>query len=167
MTLVEANATSSVTPRDTGGIYSFVDLSYAPLVVDAVYEGGTAGTKADDPLARLVPGAGNSGGFRPVGSKLKDTLRAVVLYTSGTHPDWPDALDRETGLFTYFGDNRKPGKSLLNTPRGGNAILEWSFHHAHGSADQRRRVPPFLVFTKANPSGGRAVRFLGLAVPGA
>jgi uncharacterized protein (DUF697 family) len=89
-----------------------------------------------------------------------------VLYTSGDHPDWPDALDRETGLFTYFGDNRRPGRALLETPRAGNAILEWSFNRAHGDADQREQVAPFLVFAKANPAGGRSVRFLGLAVPG-
>ena len=166
MTLADVAAAPAAGRLDTGEVYGFAGLASAPLVVDAVYEGGATGTKADDPLARLVPGAGNSGGFRPVGSKLNDTLRAVVLYTSGTHPDWPDALDRETGLFTYFGDNRKPGKSLLDTPRGGNAILEWSFARARGGSEDRIRVPPFFVFAKANPGAGRTVRFLGVAVPG-
>lgn len=149
------------------GIYGFAELATAPLIVDAVYEGGTAGNKSDDPLAMLVPGCGNSGGFRPVGSRTKNTLRHVVLFTSGAHPDWPDALDRETGLFTYFGDNRQPGKTLLATPRGGNAILEWAFALAREDSPERRReMVPFLIFKKAHSGGGRAVRFLGLAVPG-
>ena len=139
---------SSTGVRGAGGVFSFSNLSNAPLVVDAVYEGGTAGTKADDPLAKLIPGCGNSGGFRPVGSRMQDELRVVVLYTSGDHPDWPDSLDRETGQFTYFGDNRKPGKTLLDTPRGGNAILESSFTRARGGAEQRRTLAPFLVFGK-------------------
>jgi len=153
-------------PVEVCEVFHFADLVRAPLQVDAVYEGGTAGTKGDDPLAKLIPGAGNSGGFRPVGSKKRDELRVVVLYTSGDHPDWPDALDRETGLFTYFGDNRKPGKTLLETPRHGNAILDWSFKQAHGQRDDRAEVAPFLIFSKAHPTSGRAVRFLGLAVPG-
>jgi hypothetical protein len=55
--------------------------------------------------SELVP-CGNQGGFRYSGSRKKKRLRMVVLYTSGADPDWPDELDRETGLFTYFGDNR-------------------------------------------------------------
>src|SRR3954453_7784590 len=151
MAVVDVYSEPLASPVGQPELFSFEGLAQAPLVVDAVYEGGSAGTKADDPLAKLVPGCGNAGGFRPVGSKLKDTLRLVVLFTSGAHPDWPDALDRETGLFTYFGDNRKPGKSLLNTPRAGNAILEWSFAKARGSFADRLRVPPFFVFAKANP----------------
>lgn len=154
------------TPSAASQVFAFSELDNAPLHVDAVYDGGTMGTKADDPLAKLIPGCGNSGGFRPVGSRTKGRLRMVVLYTSGDHPDWPDALDRETGLFTYFGDNRKPGKTLLETPRNGNAILDWSFDRAHGNASQREEVAPFFVFSRAQPSSGRAVRFLGLAVPG-
>ena len=47
----------------------------------------------------------------------------VLQRRSATKADWPDALDPETGLFTYFGDNRRPGKELHETSRGGNAIL--------------------------------------------
>ncbi len=44
-------------------VVPFQDLAAADLRIDAIYEGGTAGTAADDPLARLLPG-GNQGGFR-------------------------------------------------------------------------------------------------------
>lgn len=86
----------------------FDQLTSADLRVDAVYEGGTAGNVGDDPIGRLVP-VGNQGGFRYAGSPKDDDLRMVVLYTSGANADWPDVVDRETGLFTYFGDNREPG----------------------------------------------------------
>lgn len=144
----------------------FESLPGADLVVEAEYEGGRAGTAADDPLARLVPGVGNQGGFRYAGSRKTRALRAVVLYTSGADTDWPDALDRETGLFTYFGDNRVPGNELHATPRGGNDILRACFSDLHAGGGVRSRIPPFFVFTKASPAGGRSVRFLGLAVPG-
>ncbi|HWI74136.1 MAG TPA: restriction endonuclease, partial [Baekduia sp.] len=114
----------------------------------------------------LLP-CGNQGGFRYAGSKRGRALKLVLLYTSGADPDWPDALDRETGLFTYFGDNREPGKPLHDTPRGGNEILRWCFAQLHGADPGRRGIPPFFIFSKASPAGGRDVRFLGLAVPGA
>src|SRR4051812_17336014 len=108
----------------------FDRLPEADLVVEAVYEGGTTGTVADDPLGRLLP-CGNQGGFRYAGSKKDRALKLVVLYTSSADPDWPDALYRETGLFTYFGDNRAPGRELHETPRGGNEILRWCFARLH------------------------------------
>jgi hypothetical protein len=77
----------------------FTQLADSDLVVEAVYEGGTAGTVADDPLGKLLP-CGYQGGFRIAGSRRDKALKLVVLYTSSADPDWPDALDRETGLFT-------------------------------------------------------------------
>jgi hypothetical protein len=144
----------------------FGGLAHSDLNVEAVYEGGTAGNVADDPLGKLVP-VGNQGGFRYAGSAKSDDLRMVVLYTSGADRDWPDALDRETGLFTYFGDNREPGMPLHETSRGGNAILRACFHRLHGDPPEREKIPPFLLFNRASQAGGRNVRFLGLAVPGA
>ena len=46
-------------------ILPFSALSAADLVVDAVYEGGTAGNTGDDPLSKLLR-VGNQGGFRRV-----------------------------------------------------------------------------------------------------
>lgn len=143
----------------------FNQLASTDLQVDAVYEGGRAGNAGDDPLGKLLP-VGNQGGFRFAGSVRDDDLRLVVLYTSGSDPDWPDALDVETGLFTYFGDNRSPGKELHDTSRGGNAILRRCFDRLH-AGPTRDTIPPFLIFNKASPAGGRDVRFLGIAAPGA
>jgi hypothetical protein len=154
------------TPLALGKVIPFDQLASADLSVEAVYQGGTAGNTSDDPIGKVVP-VGNQGGFRFAGSLKADNLRMVVLYTSGADPDWPDVLDRETGLFTYFGDNREPGRELHETRRGGNTILRRCFHRLHGSPSERDKVPPFLLFNKASAVGGRDVRFLGLAVPGA
>ncbi len=138
----------------------FDQLASSGLFVDAIYESGTGhGVKADplDPLLSV----GNQGGFRQRGS-LK-SLRLCVLYSDMADPDWPDSIDLATGEFTYFGDNKKPGNELHDTPRRGNQILRRSFDNLHvGNRDQ---VPPFFVFTKGPK--GRDVVFRGLAVPGA
>lgn len=146
-----------------GAEVAFGELADADLVVDAVYEGGTAGTVADDPLARLLP-VGNQGGFRYAGSPRRGAVRPAVLYTTATEVDWPDSLDNQTGIFIYYGDNRRPGRELHDTQRGGNWLLRDAFEWAHGNADDRRRVPPFLLFEKGAP--GRRAVFRGLLAPG-
>ncbi|HZX02252.1 restriction endonuclease [Kribbella sp.] len=148
----------------SGAVFPFGGLESADLIVDAAYAGGEAGTAADDALARLLP-VGNQGGFRPSGSPRSGTVKLAALYTSGTEVDWPDVLDTRTGVFTYFGDNRHPGRELHQTQRGGNLLLREAFALSHGSSDDRRKVPPFLLFHKAIP--GRSVAFNGLLVPGA
>ena len=95
-------------------VFPFSALPTADLVIDAVYEGGTKGNTADDVLGKLIPGAGNQGGFRAVGGW--DAPRLVILYSSMDDPDWPDFIDVYTGVFTYFGDNKKPGFDLHDTP---------------------------------------------------
>lgn len=147
-----------------GPIFPFAALSSADLIVDAVYAGGTARTAGDDALARLLP-VGNQGGFRLKGSPRERTVRVAALYTSGTEVDWPDVLDAQTGVFTYFGDNRQPGRELHQTQRGGNLLFRDVFEWSHGTVEDRRRVPPFLLFHKAVP--GRSVAFNGLLAPGA
>ena len=139
----------------------FDELPSADLVVDRVYRGGSQGSVADDPLSKLLP-VGNQGGFRYWGKR--DTPRLVVLYTSGVEPDWPDVLDPATGAFTYFGDNRHPGKELHDSSRGGNVILRRTFDFA-SSAATRAQVPPYFLFAKAGR--GRDVLFRGVLAPGA
>lgn len=146
-------------------IFSFDDLPTADLVVDAIYEGGSAGNTSSDPIAKLLPGAGNQGGFRAAGKSLKK--RFVVLYSSGEEGDWPDRLDLNTGQFVYYGDNRTPGHDLHDTTRRGNLLLRAAFESAHGNATKRAEVPPFFVFTKCpTAKSSRSVQFKGLAVPG-
>jgi len=146
-----------------GDVLDFNQLAGADLVLDCVYRGGTFGGTQDDPLSKLLP-VGNQGGFRVAGSTMKDSVKLAVLYTTGSEPDWPDALDPYTGTFTYYGDNRRPGRALEGTPSRGNLLLSRVFARAHGDAAARVKVPPFLLFDK--PGTGRDVRFRGLLAPG-
>jgi hypothetical protein len=145
-------------------VVPFESLSQADLVVDAIYQGGRSGHVGDDPIGSLLP-VGNQGGFRYAGSPRVGQAKLVVLYTSGTDPDWPDTLDRQTGTFVYFGDNKTAGRDLHDTRRGGNVLLRETFDAVHAIPARRADVAPFFLFCKA--TNGRDVRFLGLAVPGA
>lgn len=136
-------------------------LRSADLTIDAVYQGGRAGNAGDDPLSHIL-GVSNQGGFRHLGRR--DAPHLLVLTSSMNEPDWPDRLDIETGLFTYYGDNRSPGRELHGTPRWGNRMLRDLFSKAHSSAGSRSEVCPVLVFRNAGVY--RDVVFLGLAVPG-
>lgn len=137
------------------------ELESADLMVDAVYEGGRAGNAGDDPLTRLI-GVSNQGGFRYIGTA--DAPRLIVLTSSLSDPDWPDQLDRETGIFTYYGDNKRPGRALHATPRFGNVLLRDMFDALHGRPPKRSAIPPVLLFS--NSGSYRDMVFLGLAVPG-
>lgn len=144
-------------------IVPFAAVATADLVLEREYAGGLAGTMADDPLARMFP-VGNQGGFRYKGSVAEQTVRLVVLYTTGVNTDWPDVMDTETGDFTYYGDNKSPGSELHDTRRQGNALLRDVFAWSRLSPEDRLRVPPILLFEKSGT--GRTVRFRGLLAPG-
>lgn len=141
----------------------FAQLSLADLYIETIYKGGVSGNAADDPLSKLL-GVNNQGGFRYRRDPTTKIYTMAVLYSSGSDPDWPDFLDVSSGLFTYYGDNKKPGRQLEQTNKGGNRLLREAFELAHGSPRNRREVPPFFIFTKAND--GRDVVFRGVAVPG-
>jgi len=138
----------------------FKDLGAVDLVVDCLYEGGTRGNIGDDPLVPLL-GVGNLGGFRFLGPVSPFSVQLCVLYTDLSDLDWPDRLDPETGAFSYYGDNKTPGRDLHGTTRGGNLILRETFDRLQ--AGKRDEIPPFLVFTKG--AKGRDVVFRRLAVP--
>jgi len=148
--------------------FKFDELQNAPLIVDAVYEGGwEARNLADEPISKMFAGVGsgigNSGGFRRSGTG--NGAGYCVLYTTGSEPDWPDYIDLRTGGFTYFGDNRIAGR-LLSAPQG-NRLLETVFASVHSVENARSNVIPFLIFEKyPTERSQRSVRFRGLAVPG-
>ena len=131
------------------------------LLVDAVYEGGRSGNAADDPIHPLL-GVGNQGGFRHTGPRDAPTL--ITLSSSLKDTDWPDNIDKENGIYTYYGDNKTPGKELHDTSRGGNGMLRDMFERARGGKNDRLKVPPILIFHSTG--NWRDVEFIGLAVPG-
>lgn len=145
-----------IEPADRSAALRFTDL-----VVDQVYQGGRRGNAGDDPLVPMLS-VSNQGGFRHLGRRERPKL--IVLTTTMNELDWPDSIDLETGVLTYYGDNRKPGQELHQTRRWGNEMLRDVF--ARGSNDvDRQEVPPILLFR--NTGNYRDVVFLGLAVPGA
>lgn len=142
----------------------FTEIGSADLIVDAIYEGekGT-GSYGGEPLHHLLPGLGTQGGFRKRKSTVDD-LVGLILTSTGNEPDWPDELNPFTGTYTYYGDNRTPGKDLHDTKPGGNKTLAKIFEYAHLGEEERLKCPLILVFEATGT--GRDMIFRGLAVPG-
>ena len=142
----------------------FEDLEQADLYIDCIYKGGTAPNISAEPFHKLIPGCENSGGFR---KKLREDgsgkYAYVVLYTTMEELEWPDFLEEETGIFRYYGDNRKPGRELTDTKKKGNKILE-DVSSLLNEGKNLEDIPPFLVFKKVGTQ--RDIQFLGLAAPG-
>ena len=65
--------------------FPFSSLPTADLAIRCGYEGGTKGNAADEVLGKFIPGAGNQGGFRVVGSW--NAPRLVILYSSMDDPE--------------------------------------------------------------------------------
>jgi len=142
----------------------FPRLGSLDLVAGTVYEGGRAGNAADEPLARILKG-GNAGRFRYCGSV--NELNYLIIVLSPDDPTWADRLDLDTGTITCFGDNRLPGRSLLDTPKNGNSILKQLFGNLRSSQNPRMAVPPIFIFCRyPNQASPRSVRFIGIAAPG-
>lgn len=143
---------------------SFDELEGADLIIDCIYEGGSQPNLSAEPISKIFPKCGVNGGFRKVNRDDGTGKPAyVVLYTTMSELEWPDFLDEETGIFRYFGDNRKPGREITNTKLKGNELLEWVFETLN-SKKSLKDMPPFFVFKKTGH--GRDVQFLGLAAPG-
>lgn len=143
--------------------FAFDQVAKADLLIDATY-GSLGAELSGEPLNAMFR-CGNQGGFRQKRSCPGGPLSLVVLFSTLSDPDWPDVLDMEEGLFTYYGDNKKPGHDLHHTKRGGNRILAIeTFGPLLPENPDRSRVPPFFVFTRGE--SGRDVVFRGLAAPG-
>lgn len=142
---------------------SFDQLTTEPLYVDAIYKGGTAGGRGDDPISKLL-GVGNVGGFRLKGSIVNRSVRYGALFTSTTDPDWPDVLDTSSGLFTYHGDQKTPGRDIHDTSRKGNLFLSRIFEALGQGREGRLTVPPLFLFRSGR--SGADVIFQGLLAPG-
>ena len=126
-----------------------------------MYRGGTQPHVGADPLHYLT-GVGNSGGFRTRTVDTTGVTALCVLFSTGAVSEWPDGWD-DQGKYGYYGDQRQPGREVLDTPRKGNRLLAdvqaWTRRGEQG----RSKVPPFLLFEKDGP--GRDVQFEGLLVP--
>lgn len=144
------------------------------LRVDASYRDLANWTHPDDVFNRFFRfsdgrGIVNAAGFRPKSLKAGSTAITdcgfCLLITTLREPEWPDALDPDSGVFTYYGDNREAGKAIADTTVGGNLLLERVFERLH--VGDRKAICPFLCFQKYTGAKGVYMRFLGIAVPGA
>ncbi|RCV86926.1 restriction endonuclease [Billgrantia montanilacus] len=146
-------------------VVPYGDLSSCTLIVDGIYESALDCQLSGERINKLLPGSGNMGEGRIAGRGQDRNW--VVLYTKEHDLDCPDTLDPSTGLFTYYGDNKRPGRELHDTQMGGNALLRHAFDRVHADQHPRVGVPPFFVFRKhPTEHGARSVQFRGLAVPG-
>lgn len=157
-------------------IFKFEDLGTSKLIQGAVYEGGSNNNPMkDDPLSKIFriegyeKGIGNQGGFRKT-SKEKDgkivnkTTAFVVMVDSGKQAEWPNKMDEENGIFTYYGDNRTVGNDIFKTKNLGNKFLYEIFSKSYAGQDERATIPPIFIF---KATGNRCdKKFVGLAVPG-
>lgn len=139
----------------------FASLASADLAVGQIYEGGSQPNVGADPLHHLT-GVGNSGGFRKRTLKQGGRVVFCVLFTTGRVSEWPDHWQAD-GSYVYFGDQRTPGKDLLDTPRKGNRLLADVERLMKRGEQGRSQVPPFLLFKKSG--SGRDVEFEGLLMP--
>lgn len=146
----------------------------AELRVDATYRNTNNWRNPLDRFNRFFRfsdgrGINNTSGFRPKSRKGGSTSATdcafCVLVSNFGEVEWPDQLDVESGLFTYYGDNRRPGSAISDTAVGGNRLLERVFELLHSG--DRASICPFLCFESFAGSEGMCMRFIGLAVPGA
>jgi len=147
------------------------------LIVDELLGNHPTASHADAEFQRFFTirkGINNAAGFRVVakertsgrsGRKSAADLAFVVLVTTFSENEWPDALDLETGQLVYYGDNRHPGKATNKTSLGGNSLLDDVYERLHRG--ERSSIPPFLVFQNLKVDGKSKMKFLGVAAPGA
>ena len=140
---------------------SYYEIEFNKLVIDCTYEDSRedGSPLAGQPLQKIFPGIGNMKGIRAIGRK--PDWKLYVLTSTQREPDWPDVLDEASGVLTYWGDNRTPGRELHNAP--GNFMFREIFDRALGLTDAREMVPPGFYFTPGDQ--GRDVVFRGLVVP--
>lgn len=140
---------------------SYNNIETSSLVIDCLYEDSREhGSPINgQPLLKLFPGIGNMKGIRVIGNTPEWKL--YVLTSTENEPDWPDALDEASGILTYWGDNRTPGKELHDQP--GNKFFREIFSRAALGVDQRKRVPPGFYFTHGDV--GRDMIFRGMIIP--
>lgn len=114
--------------------FCYDQLQSADLVLDAVYEQKQEGRQdfSKEPLKELLDVAPQKG-FRKKKAKDSDEYSYILLFSTQDRADWPDNIDTETGIFTYYGDNNEPGNKLHETH--GNDTLRDIFSSTHSGED--------------------------------
>ena len=123
--------------------------------IDTIYKNG--GFQQSDAMTILMK-VRNGGGFRPCRGKSY-----FVIHSTKSDIDWPDFLDYETGIYTYYGDNKEPGCELHS--KMGNQFLRNIYEKlSKKTFEDRKEIPPIFLFESKKENSG--VQFKGLLVPG-
>lgn len=121
--------------------------------IDTIYQNGGY----QDAMSLLMR-VRNGGGFRPCKGKSY-----YVIHSTKSDVDWPDYLDNEIGLYTYFGDNKEPGFELHS--KLGNKFLKDIYDKlSYGTKEERLKIQPIFLFE--NNKENKGVQYKGLLVPG-
>ena len=142
-----------------------VRLRSTDLIVDTVYGGGVDGNTSDDPIHTAPAGRQ----FRRHTVQRMRFWPRIVGFVHFWRRSRLAGFNRipKPGTLAYFGDNKRGGRELHDTPRGGNELLRKTVpcRRRTGLFLTANFVPPILVF--GGTGERRNHRFLGLAVPGA
>ena len=134
-------------------------VSQEDLVTGKLYPWTPSGY-AGEPITRLLP-VSNTRGIR-VATRSDGSIALVVLYDTAEQSEWPNSFDENTGIMTYYGDNRDLDKPFDSKP--GNVRLQEAFGILHDGLLNRVWIPLFLVFQKSTVQSG--VIFAGKFIPG-
>ncbi len=123
--------------------------------IDTIYKNG--GFQQPDAMTVLMK-VRNGGGFRPCKGK-----KYFVIHSTRSDVNWPDYLDQEIGLYTYYGDNKESGYELHSTM--GNQFLKEIFDKlSYRTREERLKIQPIFLFETNKENKG--VQYKGLLVPG-
>lgn len=123
--------------------------------IDTIYKNG--GFQQPDAMTVLMK-VRNGGGFRPCKGK-----KYFVIHSTKSDVNWPDFLDQETGLYTYYGDNKDSGYELHS--KMGNKFLKEIFDElSFGTREERLKIQPLFLFESNKEN--RGVQYKGMLVPG-
>lgn len=123
--------------------------------IDTIYKNG--GFQQSDAMTVLMK-VRNGGGFRPCKGKSY-----FVIHSTKSDIDWPDFLDYETGIYTYYGDNKQPGYEL-HSKMGNHFLRDIYDKLSKKNFENRKSIPPIFLFESKKEYKG--VQFKGLIVPG-
>lgn len=134
-------------------IINYEDITKQEYInIDTIYKNGGF----QDAMSLLMK-VKNGGGFRECKGK-----KYYVIHSTKNDVDWPDYLDSEIGLYTYYGDNKSPGYELHS--KIGNKFLKDIYDKlSFGTREERLKIQPLFLFE--NNKENRGVQYKGLLVP--
>lgn len=142
---------------------TFENLKNVSLKPRYIYKGGKQGNISDDPFNALL-NVGNAAGMRPK-KNINGNLAYIVLITNpSNHEEYPDKLNKDLNILTYFGDQRIPERDYLDTKQKGNFNIEKLFHEVFSKNCNNANLFPCFYFEK-NGDTGRDYTFHGIVYP--